>query len=88
MIPGSVYKMYKYDGVPSLVEPLNTFEEVSQMFEFVYVIVDAIDESNPREDLLKIFRDLITDLRFAKIQLLVLSREYIDIERIMKDFSV
>ena len=88
MIPDSVYKMYKYGGEPSLVELLKALEEVSKKFEFVYVIIDAVDESNPREDLLKVFRDLVTDLRFAKIQLLASSREYIDIERVMEDFSV
>ncbi|KAM0798578.1 hypothetical protein BDR22DRAFT_858945 [Usnea florida] len=88
VVPGSVYKMYKYGGEPSLVELLNALEEVLQKFEAAYVIVDAIDESNPREDLLKVFRDLATDLRFAKIQLLASSREYIDIERVMQDFSV
>lgn len=88
VVPGSVYKMYKYGGEPSLVELLNALEEVLQNFEIAYVIVDAIDESNPREDLLKVFRDLATNLRFAKIQLLASSREYIDIERIMEDFSV
>ena len=88
LIPDSVYNMYKYGGEPSLVELLKALEEVSQKFDFVYVIVDAIDESNFREDLLKVFRDLATDLRFAKIQLLASSREYIDIERVMEDFSV
>ena len=87
-VPGSVYKMYKYGGEPSLVDLLNALEEVSQKFELVYVVVDAIDESKPREDLLKVFRDLATDLRFAKIQLLASSREYIDIEKVMEDFSV
>ena len=88
VVPGSVYKMYTYGGEPSLIELLNALEEVSQQFKFVYVIVDAIDESNPRKDLLKVFRDFATDLRFAKIQLLASSREYIDIERVMEDFSV
>ena len=88
MVPDSVYKMYKYGGEPNLVELLNALEEVLQKFEIAYVIVDAIDESNPREDLLKVFRDLATDLRFAKIQLLASSREYIDIEKVMEDFSV
>ena len=88
VVPASVYKMYKYGGEPSLEELLSALEEILQKFEIAYVIVDAIDESKPREDLLKVFRDLATDLRFAKIQLLVSSREYIDIERAMEDFAV
>ncbi|MCJ1452480.1 hypothetical protein MMC28_002823 [Mycoblastus sanguinarius] len=51
-------------------------------------MVDAIDESNPREDLLKVFQDLVTDSRFEKVQLLASSRDYIDIERVMGEISV
>jgi hypothetical protein len=87
-VPGSVYKMYKYGGEPSLVELLKALEDILDKFEITYVIVDAIDESNPREDLLKVFRDLVTDSRFKKLQLLASSREYIDIERVMGEFSV
>ena len=88
MAPGSLHKMYEYGGEPSLVELLNALEEVLQKFEVAYVIVDAIDESKLRDNLLKVFRDLGTDLRFEKIRLLASSREYIDIERVMEDFSV
>lgn len=51
-------------------------------------MIDDIDESMPRDDVLKVFRDLITDSRFEKVQLLASSREYIDIERVMEQFSV
>ena len=88
VVPRSVYKMYNHGGEPSLAELLNALEEVLQTFKVAYVMVDAIDESNHREDLLKVFRDFVTDLRFAKIQLLASSREYIDIERVMNDISV
>ena len=88
VVPGKVYMMYKHGVEPSLVVLLNALEELLQEFEIAYVIVDAIDESNPREDLLKVFRDLATDPRFERIRLLASSREYIDIERIMEDFSV
>jgi NACHT domain len=88
LVPGNVYKMYKHGGEPSLVELLKALEDILDKFEITYVVADAIDESNPREDLLKVFRDLITDSRFKKLQLLASSREYIDIERVMGEFSV
>src|SRR5207245_11314835 len=49
--------------------------------------LDAIDESMPRMDILKILRDLITDPRFPKIRVLATSREYPDIEESMKGIS-
>jgi hypothetical protein len=87
-VPGSVYKMYKQGGEPSLVELLQALTELLEKFDTVYVAVDAIDESLPREDILKVFRDFATDSRFDKIQILASSREYIDIERVMERFSV
>ena len=88
VVPNNVYKMYKYGGEPSLADLLMALENVVDRFEVTYLIVDAIDESNPREDLLKIFRDIITDPRFKKLQLLASSREYIDIEEVMEELSV
>ena len=88
LVPGNVYKMYKYGGEPSLVELLKALEDILDKFEITYVILDAIDESNPREDLLKVLRDLVTDSRFKKLQILASSREYIEIERVMEEFSV
>jgi hypothetical protein len=87
-VPGHLYKMYKRGGEPSLVDLLKALAEVLDMFDLVYIMLDAIDESMPREDILRVFRDLITDSRFGKIQLLASSREYIDIERTMEQFSV
>lgn len=87
-IPDNVYKMYKYGGEPSIKELLEALEDVLDNFKITYVIVDAIDESNPRENLLKVLRNLVTDPRFKKLQLLASSREYIDIERVMEEFSV
>jgi hypothetical protein len=51
------------------------------------VILDAADESKPREDLLRVLRDLVTDVRFSKIRCLVTSRKYIDIEQSLEPIS-
>ncbi|KAF6791345.1 L-galactose dehydrogenase [Colletotrichum sojae] len=45
----------------------------------VYVTIDAVDETENRKDLLDVLRKLATDQRFAKIRLLVTSREHRDI---------
>ena len=87
-VPRSVHKMYKYGGEPSLEDLLKAIEDVLSKYHTVYIVVEALDESNPREDLLRILRDLVTDPRFEKIQLLASSRDYIDIEKVMNDFSM
>ena len=69
------------------MELLHALEESLEGFDTIYLMLDAIDESLPREDLLKTLRDLVFDPRFQKIQLLATSREYIDIETAMEQIS-
>jgi len=88
LVTPQLYEIYKAGGEPSLVELLEALVEMLAHFDTVYVVVDALDESLPRDNLLKILRDLVTDIRFQKIQVLASSREYIDIEATMETISV
>ena len=87
-VPRSVHKMYQYGGEPSLENLMEAIEDSLSGYHTVYIVVDALDESHPRKDLLRVLRDLVTDPRFNKVQLLASSRDYIDIEEIMNDLSV
>lgn len=86
-IPSKVDDMYKTRNEPTLSELLDSLEAVLDFFGTVFITIDAVDESQPREDLLKILNNLVSDPRFCKIQLLVTSREYLDIKRIMAEIS-
>jgi hypothetical protein len=57
-------------------------------FERVYLVLDAVDESMPRADLLRVVRDLSMDARFSALGLVVTSRLYIDIEQVLEACSV
>ncbi|KAG8532304.1 uncharacterized protein KY384_003945 [Bacidia gigantensis] len=87
-VPSSVTRMYNHGGEPSLKDLQQAVIDSLDLFETTYIMVDAIDESNPRESLLKVFQDFVTDHRLRNVQLLATSREYIDIERVMKGISV
>ena len=87
IIPHHVYQIYMQGTEPSLAELLTALDDVLEHYETVFVLVDAVDESTARIDLLRIMRDLATDTRFTKIQLLASSREYIDIERAVESIS-
>lgn len=87
-VPAIVNTLHRHGGEPSLADLLDALASILSRFEVVYILVDAVDESNPREDLLTVLRDLVTEPRFKKLQTVASSREYIDIERIMADFSV
>lgn len=87
-VPGLIVELHRQGGQPSLTDLLLALEEALQGFDIAYVNLDAADESKPREDLLRVLRDLATDARFSKIRCLVTSREYIDIEQSLKPNSV
>jgi hypothetical protein len=86
-ITDKIYIMYKTGGKPSTSDLLDALKEVLQAFDIVYVAIDAVDESNPRGQLLGLLQSLVTDQRLANIQLLVSSREYTDIQRAMSTIS-
>ncbi|EMT72196.1 hypothetical protein FOC4_g10004055 [Fusarium odoratissimum] len=83
-----MHDLFGRGGEPSISELLDALEQILQVFNCVYVVIDAVDESNPRDDLLDVIQALITDRRFPNLQILVTSREYIDIERVMEKVSV
>ncbi|KAF1951136.1 hypothetical protein CC80DRAFT_386702, partial [Byssothecium circinans] len=56
--------------------------------DIVYIILDAVDESNPRDDLLSVIVDLVTEEGLAKIRLLATSRDYRDIESSLRPVAV
>lgn len=86
-VPHCLNKLYEHGGEPSIAELLSALEEILKYFDGIYLLIDAIGESMPGDDLLKILRDLVPDHCFKKIQLLAISRQYIDIEIVMKPIS-
>ena len=86
-IPAILKKVYEYGGEPSLSDLLDTLACVLTRFDVVYIFVDAIDECNPREDLLRVLKDFVTESRFKSLRIIASSREYTDIERIMANIS-
>jgi Cdc6-like AAA superfamily ATPase len=87
LIPSEIDRLFQLKHVPSISQLLNALQLVLGEFGTVCVIIDAVDESQSRQDLLKILRDLVTDHRFDKVRLLATSREYFDIELCFSDIS-
>ena len=86
--PRYIYRLYEEVSEPDFEELLIAVGEVLEEFDCVYLAIDALDESIPRKDLLQVLRALATDAKFQKVQLLASSREYIDIEKVMREFSL
>ncbi|KAB5577828.1 hypothetical protein GE09DRAFT_532957 [Coniochaeta sp. 2T2.1] len=54
---------------------LRSLQEILQSFDVAYIVVDAVDESMPRADLVALLFALAQEPMFRKIQLLATSRE-------------
>ncbi|CVL03991.1 uncharacterized protein FPRN_12013 [Fusarium proliferatum] len=83
-----MHDLFKRGAEPSISELLGALEQLLQVFSGVYIVIDAVDESEPREELLEVIQTLVTDQRFCNVQIIVTSREYMDIERVMDKVSV
>lgn len=86
-IPKALVQLHKHGRQPDLADLLIVLESLLQQFDSAYVILDAVDESKPREDLLRTIRDLATDARFSNLHCLVTSRRYVDIENVLDPIS-
>ncbi|KZL85619.1 ankyrin repeat protein, partial [Colletotrichum incanum] len=87
-IPERLWRLYQHGNEPSPDDLLEALEASLDHFDNVCVTIDAIDESNPRHELLKLIQYLASDPRFTKVRLLVTSREYLDIEEAMQSISI
>jgi Cdc6-like AAA superfamily ATPase len=87
LVPPLLYELWQDDSEPSLADLLRVLEELIRGYDRIYIVVDAVDESNERHDLLRILRDLATDFRFQNVSILATSREYTDIEDVLLNFS-
>lgn len=86
-MPPKLVDLYQRKHQPTTIHLLTALETILDDFDLVYFVVDAVDESDPRDNILKVLRDLVTDPRFAKIRLLATSREYYDIETCFTNIS-
>lgn len=87
IVPKSLFRLYKAGTEPRIGELLCALRDICDHFERVYVVVDALDESTSRTNILEAVRELSTSDRFCKIQILVSSREYPEIVNELKCFA-
>jgi len=86
-VPTLAWKAYTGSREPDTALLLDVLHVTLDFFDLVYVAIDALDESQSRQNLLSVLNVLVTDPRFWKIQLLATSREYSDIKLKMGRFS-
>ena len=82
-IPPTAQELFKEGKEPSLPRLLDLLAEMTGYFGTIFVMVDALDESHDRQNILHLLQNIVTDGRLKQVQLFVSSRDYIDIRRIM-----
>lgn len=86
-IPGQLKNLYDRGCDASIPELENALEVVLERLDVLYVVIDAVDESSPRDDLLRLIATMVFDQRFQKVKILATSRPYLEIELVFSGIS-
>ncbi|KAK4143181.1 uncharacterized protein C8A04DRAFT_37718 [Dichotomopilus funicola] len=87
-IPQGLRDLHESGLEPTTQALLDCLEVMLGQFQRAYVVLDAVDESSPLSKLLKLLVALGTEQRFAKLRLVVTSREYADVESSFQGVSI
>ena len=80
-IPQDLRDLFDSGQQPDTGTMLKALEELSQRFSTVYILVDGLDESFNRSDIIRVVKTL--NVEFTNIKILVMSLEEIDIRQAM-----
>jgi hypothetical protein len=80
-VPPDLKELYDRGLDPQLTELEDILEIVLDTIETLYLVLDAVDESDPREDLIDLIQRLVVHKQFSKVKIVATSREYSDIRR-------
>ncbi|ENH70495.1 Vegetative incompatibility protein HET-E-1 [Fusarium oxysporum f. sp. cubense race 1] len=86
-IPSELKRLHDHGCEPTTTDLEEILEIVVNKLDVLYIIIDAVDESTPREDLLLLIQTITVDKRFEKIRILATSRQYFDIEQSLTQIS-
>ncbi|KAI3580999.1 hypothetical protein IWW34DRAFT_831548 [Fusarium oxysporum f. sp. albedinis] len=86
-IPSELKRLHDHGCEPTTTELEEILEILVNKIDVLYIIIDAVDESIPREDLLLLIQTITVDKRFEKIRILATSRQYFDIEQSLTQIS-
>jgi hypothetical protein len=86
-IPSVIIESERHKDSLSLDQLKEALRKLIGRLDVLYIILDGVDESGSRDILLGLIHDLATQPSFGKIQLLVTSRRYGDIESVLRPLS-
>ena len=80
-LPSEIREMYQRGEQPATRDLLNALAAVTRCFDTVYILIDALDESQNREYMATTLASLMLQERFRAIQLITTSRDEVEIRR-------
>lgn len=86
-IPELVHEQFRNNRQPTYQNLLMCLVCLLEHFETVFLMIDALDESQSRENLVRSLKQLLSENRFQKLQILATSREYHEIETTMEQIA-
>nr|RBQ97257.1 hypothetical protein FVER53263_06745 [Fusarium verticillioides] len=86
-IPPKLKRLHDRGCEPTSADLEQVLEIILQKLDSLYIVIDAVDESTPREELLSLIETMTVDERFEKIRILATSRQYFDIEQSLGEIS-
>ncbi|EEY23665.1 ankyrin repeat protein [Verticillium alfalfae VaMs.102] len=87
VVPQQLIDIHRSGRQPSIQQLLNSLVFMINMWDSVYIMIDALDESKPRTELLKLLHKLGTEHRFQNLKILATSRIYPDIKDNMEPIA-
>lgn len=87
MIPPGLVGLFLENAEPDLEDLLDALASLLQRLGRAYVVLDAVDESRPRTELITVVSRLAREPRFQGLKLLVTSRDEPEIRRVFTNIS-
>jgi hypothetical protein len=81
-------KMPKYDRKPTQSDLLTLIKTMMPCFQHVFIVVDALDESDNPEAMVQVFKELLSSSSAEeKVHIFLTGREEIDLEKALEPLS-
>lgn len=87
-LPKAILEIFRDRQQPRIQDLAACLGCLLEQFETVYLLIDALDESKSVENLLTSLKQLLSEHRFQKLQILATSRQHLNIGDVMKDIAV
>lgn len=88
VVPQHIQQAFERSVEPKLSDLISDIRSLLDFVDKIYLVIDAVDECDDRDELLNTLTAFSTDSGFSKIHILATSRDYLDIRTTLDPLSV